>query len=151
MTQGRSLRALGFVARLIPRRVALALYRVAPLARAVRALVNMTAPSGYHEVRVIHGPLAGCRLCLDLKLEKYLWLGTYEPWVQDALVRHLTPGMHAWDVGAYIGYHTLLMDRLLGSSRVVAMEPDAANRARGKRSEYHYLRWDVAACNGSCK
>jgi len=62
---------------------------------------------------------------LDLKREKYLWLGTYEPWVQEAIKQHLRPGDWAWDVGAYIGYHSLLMWRL--GANVLALEPDPAN------------------------
>jgi len=62
---------------------------------------------------------------LDLKREKYLWLGTYEPWVQEAIRQYTRPGDWAWDVGAYIGYHSLLLWRL--GANVLALEPDPAN------------------------
>jgi FkbM family methyltransferase len=41
--------------------------------------------------------------------------------------------MRVWDVGAYFGYHTLLMRRLAGPRCVVALEPDAQNRAHLER------------------
>ncbi len=119
-------RVVGFV----PRRAVLGVYGFPRLARALRALLNAAVPAGLSEVSVVAGPLRGTRLLLDLKTEKYLWLGTYEPWVQEAIRRYLRPGQVAWDVGAFIGYHTLLMYRTCGPGRVVALEPDPANRAR---------------------
>ncbi|MDR7523650.1 MAG: FkbM family methyltransferase [Armatimonadota bacterium] len=65
---------------------------------------------------------------LDLRREKYLWLGTYEPWVQEAMSRYVRPGDWAWDVGAFIGYHSLFLWRL--GANVVAFEPDPINFER---------------------
>jgi FkbM family methyltransferase len=66
---------------------------------------------------------------LDLSIEKYLWIGTYEPWVQDAIAAHLRPGMRAWDVGGFIGYHTMAMLRT-SPAQVLVLEPDPDNRRR---------------------
>jgi FkbM family methyltransferase len=123
--------AAGHVAKLVPRGLALSIYRYPRLAAAVRAFFNRTVPPGPTEVRVAAGPLKATRLVLDLGYEKFLWLGTYEPWVQDVILQHLTKGGVAWDVGAFIGYHTLLMARVVGAAgRVVALEPDPRNRQR---------------------
>jgi hypothetical protein len=35
-------------------------------------------------------------------------LGTYEPWVANALRRHVKPGQCCFDIGAHIGYHAIL-------------------------------------------
>lgn len=123
---------LGFVAGLVPPRVGLGVYRVPWLARTIRSLLNVSVPPGLQEVRVVSGPLSGARLLLDLTCEKYLWLGTYEPWVQMAIVQHLPAGAWAWDVGGFIGYHALLMHRL--GAHVVSLEPDPANRERLRRN-----------------
>jgi hypothetical protein len=96
-------KVLGWVAGRISRGLALCLCRYSPLASAVRALLNEVLPSGACEVDVVGGPLAGAHLNLDLQAEKYLWLGTYEPAMQEAMLRFLTSGVHAWDVGAFIG------------------------------------------------
>ncbi len=51
-------------------------------------------------------------------------LGAYEPWVVDNLRRELRPGDFCIDVGAHIGYHALLMSKLVGpAGLVVAFEP----------------------------
>ena len=51
-------------------------------------------------------------------------LGAYEPWVVDTLRRELRPGDFCIDVGAHIGYHALLMSKLVGpKGLVVAFEP----------------------------
>ncbi|MGO8733693.1 MAG: FkbM family methyltransferase [Terriglobia bacterium] len=51
-------------------------------------------------------------------------LGVYEPWVVETLRRELRPGDFCIDVGAHIGYHALLMSKLVGpEGLVVAFEP----------------------------
>ncbi len=52
----------------------------------------------------------------------------HEPHVTAVLRRYLTPGMTVVDVGANIGYFTMLASRLVGpSGRVVAVEPNSEN------------------------
>lgn len=115
---------------MVPRRLMLGVYSIPGVARTLRAFLNALVPNGMQGVRVVAGPLAGARLVLNLKREKYLWLGTYEPWVQDVILRHCQRGVWTWDVGAFIGYHTLLMRRAAGAGRVLALEPDPVNRLR---------------------
>lgn len=48
----------------------------------------------------------------------------------DYVQRHLKPGMTFVDVGAHIGYFTMLAAKLVGpAGRVIAFEPDADNMA----------------------
>lgn len=124
-------RAIGAVTRRVPRSALCRVYRMPRLARLGRHLLN-TAATGNRlaEIRIAGGPLEGAWLVIDSRCEKSLWLGTYELWVQERLVRMLRPQSVAWDVGAYIGYHTVLMSRILDDGTVVAFEPDAANRQR---------------------
>jgi FkbM family methyltransferase len=128
-----SVEILGSLAALVPRRMSIGVYRLPPVARGIRRVLNSALPVGTREVKVISGPLAGTRLILDLRTEKYFWLGTYESQVEASLRRQLKPGMNAWDVGAFIGYHTLLLRRLAGRRRVIAVEPDPVNLARLRR------------------
>src|SRR5262249_14672098 len=59
------------------------------------------------------------------------FFGSYEPEVRDQMRRRLTPGDVAVDVGANVGWHTLLMATLVGpSGRVYAFEPNASTRER---------------------
>ena len=54
--------------------------------------------------------------------------GTYEPEQTRLFEEHVRPGATVLDVGAHVGYYTLLSAVLAGpSGRVVAFEPDPAN------------------------
>lgn len=54
--------------------------------------------------------------------------GTWEPGLGRFLGQALRPGMNAIDIGAHIGYFTLLMARAAGDTgRILAIEPDSEN------------------------
>jgi FkbM family methyltransferase len=108
-------------------------YRIRPLAGAIRRSLNLAAPAGLTQVQVAAGGLAGLSLYLDLQSEKDYWLGTYEPELQAALADLVRPGMVAYDVGANIGYMSLLLARRVGpEGKVYAFEalPDNLERMR---------------------
>ncbi|TAK11228.1 MAG: FkbM family methyltransferase [Anaerolineae bacterium] len=120
-----------FAARVLPMPVKRFIYRLGPLANAVRVGLNRAAQHGLTEVTVAGGGLAGLRLQLDMQKEKDYWLGTYEPDLQAALRELAQPGMTAYDVGAHIGYISLLLARAVRpSGRVFAFEPLPANLDR---------------------
>lgn len=59
------------------------------------------------------------------------FFGSYEPEVRDQFKRWLRPGDVAIDVGANVGWHTLLMANLVGpAGRVYAFEPNETTRTR---------------------
>jgi len=106
-------------------------YRVPALARLLRGALNRAAPQDLSVVRVAAGGLQGCPMQLDLQSEKDYWLGTYEPDLQAALERFIQPGMVVYDVGANIGYISLLLARRVGpGGQVYAFEALPANQAR---------------------
>jgi FkbM family methyltransferase len=83
------------------------------------------------EVVVAAGLLEGYSLNLDMQTEKDYWLGTYELDLQAALRELVKPGMTAYDVGANIGYISLMLARLSGESgRVFAFEALPYNAGR---------------------
>jgi FkbM family methyltransferase len=93
------------------------------LTRLIRTSLNQAAPHGLSEVEVASGGLQGTRLLLDLQQEKDLWLGNYEPDLQKAIAELALPGMIAYDVGANIGYLSLLLSLFVGTQgKVVAFE-----------------------------
>ena len=117
----------------VPQRARLAMYRHPGATAAARRVLNagfgLVAPRGPRVRRILAGPLRGTRMAIALATEeKRYWLDLYEPWVQDQLREHVSPGDAAWDVGAYVGYHALLLDVL--GARVTAFEPDPENRRR---------------------
>ncbi len=125
------LRLAATAAKVFPASVKRALYRIRPLAGFLRGWLNRNAPVGLTEVTVAAGELEGARLLLDLQDEKDLWLGAYEPELQAALVDLVQPEAVAYDVGANIGYITLLLARRVGAGgRVFAFEALPANVER---------------------
>jgi FkbM family methyltransferase len=86
-------------------------------------------------VPILSGPNRGFRWCVG-SADHGCWLGTYELQKQLALSLACQPGMTALDLGANVGFYTLLLARAVGSNgHVTAIEPDRRNAAR--------LRWHV--------
>jgi FkbM family methyltransferase len=124
-----------WLARRLPVPARQALYRVRPLANLIRRSLNRVAPGGWTEVEVAAGPLVGYRLLLDLQSEKDYWLGTYETDLQAAVTGLVKPGMLAYDVGANIGYVSLMLARAVEpGGGVFAFEALPANLARLARN-----------------
>jgi FkbM family methyltransferase len=110
-------------ARLLPGPLRQLLYRLGPITRLIRRTLSRAAPQGLTEVEIAAGPIAGYRMILDLQTEKEFWLGTYEPQLQQALADFAGPGMTVFDIGANIGYVSLLMAAAVGESgQVYAFE-----------------------------
>ena len=111
--------------------------------RASRALLNRA--SGWYGRAPV--PIAGglahllyvstADLPLDHAHAGLIVRGTLEPPVQEALRRLIGPGAVFYDVGANVGFFTILGARLVGpSGRVVAFEPvPACARAVGRNIE----------------
>jgi FkbM family methyltransferase len=72
----------------------------------------------------------------DISHSSHLLLeGYWEMWVTEAMAAVVKPGMTAVDVGANLGYFTLLLADLVGAGGVVhAFEPNPAAVARLRRS-----------------
>ena len=120
-----------FSARLLPRPVKRAMYAWPPLARALRGVLNRAAPDGLTLTRVAAGELAGRSLYLNLQTEKDYWLGTYEPELQAAARHFVKPAMIVYDVGANIGYISLLLADCVGpEGQVYSFEALPANQSR---------------------
>src|SRR5262245_39872732 len=77
-------------------------------------------------VPFVVGPLRGnwWQLASCGKLGRLL-LGTYEPEQSRLFREHLRPGDQVLDIGASVGYYTLLSAKLVGTTgSVVSFEPD---------------------------
>jgi FkbM family methyltransferase len=81
--------------------------------------------------QVENGPAAGIWLRLNPRTGLDTLRGAGEPEVQDALRRYARPGMTVYDLGANIGFFSLLAARLVGEhGRVIAFEADPEIAAR---------------------
>ena len=120
-----------FTARILPPTIKTRMYQIKPLARLVRGTLNRAAPAGLTEITVAAGGAAGMKMELDLQTEKDYWLGTYETDLQAAIADLLEPGWTVYDVGANIGFVSLLLAKKLGESgKIFAFEalPDNLER-----------------------
>jgi FkbM family methyltransferase len=74
-------------------------------------------------VRIRSGELRGWRWIAGSSTNG-CWLGTYERHMQRLFCEHIRPGAIVYDVGANVGFFTLLASKLAGDSgRVHAFEP----------------------------
>jgi FkbM family methyltransferase len=124
---------ISWIARILPLSFKQVLYRFPPLARLIRGSINASVDEGLSVIEVAGGTLMGYKVLLNLKAEKSRWLGTYEPELQAALCDFLKPGMTVYDVGANIGYVSLMLaHHVTSSGRVFAFEalPENAQRVQ---------------------
>lgn len=78
-------------------------------------------------VRVLQGPARGKRWIAGASTHG-CWLGSYEGEKQAAFTRHLRPGSVVYDVGANVGFYTLLGSVVIGNEgSVYAFEPVPRN------------------------
>jgi len=92
-------------------------------------------------VPIQHGPAKGLWLRLNLRTGGNYFQGGGEPEVQAAMQRYLRPGMTFYDIGANIGFFSLLAARIIGpEGRVVAFEadPEVAQRLRDHVERNHF-------------
>jgi FkbM family methyltransferase len=125
------LKTTEIMARCLPDGMKRAIYRFRPLARLLRKELNKSVPQGIARVTVAAGGLKNARLDLDMRIEKDYWLGTYELELQQAIRHFVKPGMTAFDVGANIGYISLLLSKAVGKDgKVLSVEALPANIKR---------------------
>jgi len=94
-------------------------------------------------VQVQRGPAQGLWLQLNPRTGGTYFEGGGEPEVQNALQQNLRPGMTFYDIGANIGFFSLLAARIVGKEgRVVAFEADPEIAARLRK---HVIRNDFRA------
>lgn len=99
---------------------------LAPIGR--QTLTILSGRSNDVPVRILAGPLKGMQMVLDLAETRSYVLGTYEVPVTRAVQNRCLTGMIVCDVGAHLGYFTLLFSKL-GSERVFSFEPFPPNMA----------------------
>jgi FkbM family methyltransferase len=129
------LKIAAYAAKVLPSPLKQAVYKVKPLARLIRRGLNRAAPNGLVEVKVAGGDLAGFTIQLDMQVDKDYWLGTYEPELQSTLRELVPSGAIIYDVGANIGYVSLLLAKAAGSQgKVFAFEALPSNVEQLRRN-----------------
>ena len=81
-------------------------------------------PQSESKVFACHGALEGYRMSVDWSRYRSFVYGTWEPKVIRAVTDTVKPGMTVIDIGAHIGYYSLLFAKCVGPSGCVfAFEP----------------------------
>lgn len=133
MSAGKNpiLKLASWSARTLPAPIKKGFYKIPFVASLLRRSLNKAAPQGLTQVEIAGGVLAGMQMALDLQSEKDYWLGTYEMDLQAAARHFIQPGMTVYDVGANIGYISLMAARLNGpDGKVFSFEALPANIQR---------------------
>ncbi|MGA2737163.1 MAG: FkbM family methyltransferase [Bryobacteraceae bacterium] len=91
------------------------------LGRALRLPLRTIPRSA--EVRILQGPLRGKKWVVGSSIHR-CWLGSYEAAKQKKILEWVRPGMTCYDIGANVGFYSLLFSSLVGpAGSVVAFEP----------------------------
>ena len=94
------------------------------LGRALRLPLRLIPKDA--NVRILQGPLRG-KYWISGSSDHGCWLGSYEVAKQRKVTELVRPGMICWDVGANVGFYTLLFAELVGrTGSVYAFEPPAS-------------------------
>jgi FkbM family methyltransferase len=87
-------------------------------------------PPAESQVFDCQGALAGYQMSIDWDRFRSFVYGTWEPEVMKVVAATVKPGMTVIDIGAHIGYYTLLFAKCVGpSGRVLSFEPLPGNFA----------------------
>ncbi len=112
-------------------------YRHPRLLGPLAAMLTRVVPAtGGMIITISRGPNKGMKLEVDRNTPNYYWLNTsYENEVDVALEKLIQPGMRVADIGANIGFDTMLLAQRVGpTGHVLAFEPDPANLPRAQRN-----------------
>lgn len=81
---------------------------------------------GAMTVPVLGGVLRGTKWIVGSQRHSF-WLGNYEPFLQKRMAQEVVNGGVFYDVGANVGFYSLLASSLIGSGKVFAFEPWPVN------------------------
>lgn len=96
-----------------------------PIGKFLRSMLKLV-PSGMR-VRIIQGPLKGKRWIVGAQTHG-MWLGTYESDKQALMTKIEVGGKIALDIGANVGFYSLLFSQMVGDKgKVLAFEPIPRN------------------------
>jgi FkbM family methyltransferase len=122
----------------------------------LRYLSHKVVPLGTRVwIRVPEGIAKDLWMCINPRFESHFLQSDHERPGQEILARRLMPGDCFYDVGAHIGFFSLIAARQIGSAgQVIAFEPDPGNgcvlRANAEKNNFRQVRLIEAAAWSSC-
>jgi len=120
-------RALGLVPPTLRRMIIGRSDQPSRVATVLHNLVNYTV-ADVSEASPCCGPLQGFKMFTDWRHYRGYIYGNWEPVATEAIVKHVQRGMCVFDVGAHLGYYSLLFSKCTGpEGRVVSFEAARGN------------------------
>lgn len=102
-------------------------YRPSWISTAIHSILNRASYEKY-PILECGGPLAGYRMKLEWARFRCFTYGSWESELVTLVSQKVQPGFWVVDIGAHIGYYTLLLSRLVGADgRVFCFEPVPTN------------------------
>jgi len=99
--------------------------RKSVLGQALRLPLNLIPSTA--QMGILQGPMKGMQWIVGSS-QHGCWLGSYEYEKQVFFQKTIRPGSVVFDIGAHVGFHTLLASTLVGpQGKVVAFEPMPEN------------------------
>ena len=124
-----------YISKVVPLSLKKFIYKSSAISTTIRIGLNRFAPEGFSQVSVAAGTNEGLEMLLDLQVEKDYWLGTYEPELQQVIEILVKPEQVVYDIGANIGFITLMFARLTGErGDIYAFEALPENAKRLKQN-----------------
>jgi len=95
------------------------------------SLASVFLPDKLETVGIMGGAGKGLKMNVNLRLERGYYLGIHELDVQSLIAEIVKPGMKVYNIGAHVGFFTVILSKLVGpEGRVVAFEPNPEVRKR---------------------
>jgi len=90
-----------------------------PIRKIVVGLVTPLAGSEVRVRRLRFGPLRGKNICINFQTSPRTFLGINEPWIAELAKEYIKPGDVIYDIGAHVGYTSLLFAQVLKNTGAV--------------------------------
>jgi FkbM family methyltransferase len=104
------------------------MFRLPGVGPSLRQWTHSVLPPGRTWLQLPEGPGKGIWMNIDPYWEEGYVRGCAEVDVLEAIVSHLSPGSCFYDIGAHIGFYSLIAARVVGPQGcVLAVEPDPDN------------------------
>lgn len=85
----------------------------------IRLLLGMALGTHFRVHRIPFGPIKGRKLFMSPQISPRMWFGIDEPWIARLCETHLRQSDVVYDIGAHIGYTTVLFAHYLEGTGVV--------------------------------
>jgi len=95
------------------------------------SLASLLLPNRLETAEIIGGIGRGMRMRLNLEQERGYYLGIHELDVQSLIAEIVKPGMRVYNIGAHLGFFSLILAKLVSpEGRVISFEPNPEVRKR---------------------